>query len=137
MDPQGLAVKVKESADSQEADETLFADAPEHFLDAIMSVLMRDPVKLPSSGQVRRIIHSAVAQSSNLLSSAVKQSEVNFQIRNGFRFLTFQIVDRQTIARHLLSDQNDPFNRDPLTLDKVIPQDELKQVTNDFPYNLH
>ena len=51
--------------------------------------------------------------------------------------MTFQIVDRQTIARHLLSDQNDPFNRDPLTLDKVIPQDELKQVTNDFPYNLH
>ena len=40
----------------------------------------------------------------------------------------FQIVDRQTIARHLLSDQNDPFNRDPLTLDKVIPQDELKEV---------
>ena len=39
-------------AASQEADETLFADAPEHFLDAIMSVLMRDPVKLPSSGQV-------------------------------------------------------------------------------------
>ena len=38
MDPQGLAVKVKESADSQEADETLFADAPEHFLDAIMFV---------------------------------------------------------------------------------------------------
>ena len=38
-----------------------------------------------------------------------------------------QVVDRQTIARHLLSDQNDPFNRDPLSLDKVIPQDELKQ----------
>ena len=43
--------------------------------------------------------------------------------------MIFQIVDRQTIARHLLSDQNDPFNRDPLTLDKVIPQDQLKQVT--------
>ena len=42
--------------------------------------------------------------------------------------MIFQIVDRQTIARHLLSDQNDPFNRDPLTLDKVIPQDQLKQV---------
>ena len=58
-DLQELAVKVKASAESQEADETLFADAPEHFLDAIMSVLMRDPVKLPSSGQVRYVhIHS-------------------------------------------------------------------------------
>ena len=56
-DLQALAAKVGESAASQEADETLFADAPEHFLDAIMSVLMRDPVKLPSSGQVRCFIH--------------------------------------------------------------------------------
>jgi hypothetical protein len=63
---QELASKVKASAASQEADESLYADAPEHYLDAIMSVLMKDPVKLPSSGQ---------------------------------------IVDRQTIARHLLSDQ--------------------------------
>ena len=55
-DLQELAVKVKASADSQEADETLFADAPEHFLDAIMSVLMRDPVKLPSSGQVQCLL---------------------------------------------------------------------------------
>ena len=42
--------------------------------------------------------------------------------------MPFQIVDRQTIARHLLSDQNDPFNRDPLSLDKVIPQEQLKEV---------
>ena len=52
-----------------------------------MSVLMTDPVRLPSSGQV---------------------------------------VDRQTIARHLLSDQTDPFNREPLSLDKVVPMEELK-----------
>ena len=37
-----------------------------------------------------------------------------------------QIVDRMTIARHLLSDQTDPFTRAPLTMDLVIPQDELK-----------
>ena len=27
---------------------------------------------------------------------------------------------RTTIARHLLSDQSDPFNRNPLTMDQVI-----------------
>ena len=78
---------VKSSAAAKDEEESLFSDAPDHFLDPIMSHLMRDPVKLPSSGQ---------------------------------------IVDRQTIARHLLSDQNDPFNRAPLSLDKVIPQPELK-----------
>ena len=35
-------------------------------------------------------------------------------------------VDRSTIARHLLSDQTDPFNRAPLTMDKVLPNAALK-----------
>lgn len=35
-------------------------------------------------------------------------------------------VDRTTIARHLLSDQSDPFNRSPLTMDQVQPDVELK-----------
>ncbi|CAF0807326.1 unnamed protein product [Adineta ricciae] len=39
-----------------------------------------------------------------------------------------QIVDRATIARHLLSDQIDPFNRNPLRMQDVIPQPELKQT---------
>lgn len=36
------------------------------------------------------------------------------------------IVDRTTIARHLLSDQTDPFNRSPLTMDQVKSNVELK-----------
>ena len=35
-------------------------------------------------------------------------------------------VDRSTIARHLLSDQSDPFNRSPLTMEQVKRNDELK-----------
>lgn len=35
-------------------------------------------------------------------------------------------VDRTTISRHLLSDQTDPFNRAPLTMDQVKPNVELK-----------
>lgn len=36
-------------------------------------------------------------------------------------------VDRNTIARHLLSDQTDPFNRQPLSLEQVKPNDDLKR----------
>ncbi|KAL9957843.1 hypothetical protein ACROYT_G034791 [Oculina patagonica] len=36
------------------------------------------------------------------------------------------IVDRSTICRHLLSDQKDPFNRSPLSLEMVQPHTELK-----------
>ena len=77
----------KLAADNLKEDE-LFADAPDEFLDPIMSHIMKDPVRLPNSGQ---------------------------------------IVDRSTIARHILSDQNDPFTRAPLTLDMVMPENELKE----------
>ncbi|ESO87173.1 hypothetical protein LOTGIDRAFT_210561 [Lottia gigantea] len=36
------------------------------------------------------------------------------------------IVDRAVISRHILSDQSDPFNRAPLTMDMVVPQTDLK-----------
>ena len=84
---ENVSASVKKMAADTLKDDELFADAPEEFLDAIMSHLMKDPVRLPNSGQ---------------------------------------IVDRPTIARHVLSDQNDPFNRSPLTLDMVIPETELK-----------
>jgi hypothetical protein len=37
------------------------------------------------------------------------------------------VMDRPVIARHLLSDQTDPFNRLPLTLDMLKPATALKQ----------
>ena len=84
---QNVAVKVNKSAENQKVDEELFADAPDEYLDSIMSHLMTDPVRLPNS---------------------------------------LQIVDRSTIARHLLSDQNDPFTRAPLTMEQIEPLDDLK-----------
>ncbi|KAF1967567.1 ubiquitin conjugation factor E4 [Bimuria novae-zelandiae CBS 107.79] len=38
-----------------------------------------------------------------------------------------QTVDRSTLRGMLLSDAIDPFNRTPLTIDEVIPNDELRQ----------
>lgn len=36
------------------------------------------------------------------------------------------VVDRSTIVQHLLSDPKDPFTRQPMTIDDVIPDTELK-----------
>ncbi|MBN3315901.1 UBE4A factor, partial [Atractosteus spatula] len=83
-----LADKIKSLADIQQQEEETYYDAPDEFLDPIMSTLMLDPVILPSSHVT---------------------------------------VDRPTIARHLLSDQTDPFNRSPLTMDQIRPNEELKE----------
>ncbi|CAL8345589.1 unnamed protein product [Arctogadus glacialis] len=83
-----LADKIKSHADRHQQEEETYADAPDEFLDPIMSTIMLDPVLLPSSNVT---------------------------------------VDRSTIARHLLSDQTDPFNRSPLTMDQIRPNEELKQ----------
>ena len=71
--------------------DALTDDAPEHFLDPLMNTIMRDPVLLPTSGN---------------------------------------IVDRATITTQLLQTSIDPFNRKPLTIDKVEPQDDLKNEIN-------
>lgn len=42
------------------------------------------------------------------------------------------IVDRSTIARHLLSDQTDPFNRSPLSMEDIIPEVDLKNQIEGF-----
>ncbi|GIY33484.1 hypothetical protein CDAR_474271 [Caerostris darwini] len=82
-----IACKVHKLAVKQQQDDELLIGAPDEFLDPIMNTVMKDPVKLPSSGVT---------------------------------------MDRATIARHLLSDQTDPFNRSPLTMDMVVPDEELK-----------
>lgn len=46
---QDLDRKVRAAADLQTEEDSLFADAPDHFLDPIMSILMKDPVKTGSS----------------------------------------------------------------------------------------
>jgi len=83
-----IASKVEVANTALVKEEELLADCPDEFLCPIMSIIMLDPVLLPSSKQ---------------------------------------IVDRSTIARHLLSDQSDPFNRAPLTMDMVEPDVELKK----------
>eukprot|EP00092_Neocalanus_flemingeri_P031431 GFUD01034137.1.p1 GENE.GFUD01034137.1~~GFUD01034137.1.p1 ORF type:complete len:1600 (-),score=340.09 GFUD01034137.1:699-5498(-) len=86
-DLEKLAMSVKEEANKTDTEADITTEAPDEFLDPIMSTLMKEPVILPSSGKV---------------------------------------VDRSTIAKHLLSDETDPFNRQPLTMDMVKPDLVLK-----------
>lgn len=77
-------VLVQESA--LEEDEIL-ADPPDDFVDPILTILMRDPVKLPSG----------------------------------------YIVDRTCILQHIMGNPTDPFTRQPLTVDMLVPQPDLKE----------
>lgn len=88
-----LSKRVAELASQQMTEEEILAEAPDDYLDPIMSTLMTDPVLLPSSRKT---------------------------------------VDRSTIARHLLSDQTDPFNRSPLTMDMVQPNTDLKRKIDEW-----
>ena len=51
-DLQGVEAKLRKAAVTKELDDEIFIDAPDHFLDAILSHLMADPVLLPNSKQV-------------------------------------------------------------------------------------
>lgn len=79
--------RVQKIEQLQKLNDEALVNPPDEFLDPILSILMKDPVTLPSSKV---------------------------------------IVDRSTISRHLLSDQSDPFNRSPLSMDQVIPNTDLK-----------
>ncbi len=43
-----------------------------------------------------------------------------------------QICDRSVITRHLLTDQTDPFNRSKLTVEMLVPADELREKIRAF-----
>ena len=42
------------------------------------------------------------------------------------------VVDRSVIAKHLLSDPIDPFNRQPLQMSDVQPQGDLREEINSW-----
>lgn len=42
------------------------------------------------------------------------------------------VMDRATISQHLLNDDSDPFNRQPLKLEQLLPQPELKQKIQEW-----
>jgi len=53
-------------------------------------------------------------------------------MRDPVRLPSGILVDRPTIMRHLLNHANDPFNRAPLTVDDLIPADDIKKQIQEW-----
>lgn len=49
-----------------------------------------------------------------------------FSLLLGSQLWLSQVMDRQAITRHLLSDAQDPCNRKPLTVEMLEPKDTLR-----------
>jgi hypothetical protein len=81
----------------------MYDDAPEEFLDPIMSTLMKEPVELPSSNTV-----------------------IDFMTISK-QFLTLSFTEK-----HLMNDPHDPFNRSPLTLEQLIPRPDIKTRIEEY-----
>ena len=77
----------------------------------------------------------------------IKSEEINYddapqEFLDGLTFLIMTdpvklpksqvILDRKTIETHLLSDQTDPFNREPLTKEMLIPCPQLKSKIEEY-----
>ena len=80
----------------------------------------------------------------------IKNEEINYddapqEFLDGLTFLIMTdpvklpksqvILDRKTIETHLLSDQTDPFNREPLTKEMLLPCPELKARIEEYMKN--
>ena len=52
---------------------------------------------------------------------------MNTVMEEPVRLPSGMVVDRPVIVRHLLNSSIDPFNRQPLTLDMLVPQPELQR----------
>ena len=82
-------------------------ECPDEFLDPLTFMLMEDPVDLPCKdcSHYRRWGWFAL----------------HVTVRPGGT-----TIDRVTIERSLLDNEINPFSRDPLTKDELVPNDELR-----------
>ena len=85
--------KLKKAKEIVDKNTINYDDAPDEFLDPLLSTLMEDPITLPTS-------------------------HIN--------------IDRRTIEDYLLTNPTDPFNRNPLTKEELIPNDELKKKIEEY-----
>jgi ubiquitin conjugation factor E4 B len=89
--------------------DALLAEAPDEFIDPLLSTLMRDPVRLPTSGHI--VDRSTISQ--HLLND-----------EKGTLILLFSCVTLGSVTALCLF--VDPFNRQPLSMSAIVPEVELK-----------
>lgn len=87
---------------------------------------MDDFSQLPDAVIIKQ---GAVAEEEELLKDAPDEfmdALLATFMKDPIRLPSGNTVDRSTITQHLLNEQNDPFNRAPLTVDDLVPDVELK-----------
>lgn len=113
-----FAKSVEKAANQKREEDEILIGIPDEFLDPIMSTVMTDPVILPSSKITidRQTIARLIC---NILYNII---------------LTYKIlyIYISIYFRHLLSDQTDPFNRSPLTMDMIKSNVELQQKIQEW-----
>lgn len=112
-----FAKNVEAAASHKKEEDEILIDAPDEFLDPIMSTLMTDPVILPSS----KI-------------TIDRQTIARLEFFCLFKAFLYKIciIILLILFRHLLSDQTDPFNRSPLTMDMVKSNIELQHRVQEW-----
>lgn len=97
-----LAKKVMKIVEESEKEELDLGEIPDEFKDPLMDTLMKDPVKLPTSGHIMD------------RGDFIEIKKLPFN--NAFFIFLVAII-----MRHLLNVQSDPFNRLPLTESDLEP----------------
>lgn len=131
-----FAQKVKQLEREERHYQEALTDPPDEFLDPIMSTLMTGKSTHHRQFPWKTGFQLNETHFLQLEQFSIEKSWIialNF-IVTFCHLLTDPVilpsshvtVDRTTISRHLLSDQTDPFNRAPLTMDLVKPDIELK-----------
>lgn len=113
---EALPDAVETAAQRVALEEELLKDAPEEFMDALLSTFMTDPVKVSFFGSDQLSQERATLHLSPYM----------------FQLPSSHIVDRSTITQHLLNDPTDPFSRAPLRIEDVEPASELKELMNQW-----
>lgn len=115
-----FAKSVEKAANQKREEDEILIGIPDEFLDPIMSTVMTDPVILPSSKitidrqTIARLIYY-------------------MKYYNQIYILSYKIMLYMSLYfRHLLSDQTDPFNRSPLTMDMIKSNVELQQKIQEW-----
>lgn len=118
-----FAKNVEAAASHKKEEDEILIDAPDEFLDPIMSTLMTDPVVLPSS---------RITIDRQTIARLIFLCYYDYFLQ----FLKYSVFDSVFLLlilfRHLLSDQTDPFNRSPLTMDMIKSNVELQRRVQEW-----
>jgi ubiquitin conjugation factor E4 B len=105
--------------------------------DACIALMVKNQIKpMDLIGQFREFADRVEKEAAAALMEDIGYGEVPLEFKDPIMDTLMKepvqlpsgiIVDRPVIVRHLLNSNVDPFNRQPLTMDMLVPQPELQR----------